>query len=1121
MRRYNLYCLFILCLFLFQPLIAMANVDAHSNDIYQDDNPIEIKGSVTDEEGIPLPGVTVKIKGKSLGIHTDSDGLFLLYVSVGTVVEFSYLGMQQQSVVIKSNKYLRVVMQSESKELGETIITGFNQTTSRRTTGSVATVDVSRLTKDSPLKSIDQLIQGQVAGVSVSAVSGRPGESAKIRIRGISTITGNEDPLWVIDGVPLQKGADIPVATTSQIKSGDFSTLYRDGIAGINPRDIENITILKDASATAIYGSQGGNGVIVVTTKRGKAGRMAINYSSNLVLQSKPQRDANLMNSQEKLAFEQELWNEFSAEKFSNNKSYPVVGIVGAIRSGYGAYNGLSLSEQDALINQLGEESTDWFDILFRNSLSQSHNLSLSGGSDKNTYYVSLGYTGNTGIVKKTDSESYNASLKLNTKVNDKLSIEFDTDISYLTAGGSAGSVDPFRFAYFANPYEKPYNDDGTYSSNDTYINLPVINNNSMYNLPPNGYNIMRDINETSSETKAITTGIRTQLSYNINDDFRLSGLMKYSYTSDESDNIVGRYTYAAWLDRPFETSNSKRTYGSISQTTSSRSSIVARAQLSYNKYLTNTHRISALGGAEVSRNYSKALAMKRYGYDPLTGNSSIPIYVDPGTGKIDYNQLIAYGAIVDGLMQQNISEDRLASFFFAADYNILERYIFSGSFRTDGSSNFGSKQQFNPTGSVGLAWNADQEDFIKRLNPIISSLAFRVSTGYTGNINRRVYPQLMLDYSNTFRKTYDDYYRMGSIRNAPNKNLRWEKVFDYKGAMNIGVFSDRLRLLVEAYVRKTKDAVSSLGVTSTTGFNTQSFNNAEMENKGLEFTFSSSIVKTKDFTWNATANIGYNVNKLTKYETISGALPAQSGNFKGYPKDALYSGKLIGVDPVTGIYKFEIRPDASPVTDSELRDAANYVFYLGTSNAPITGGFSTNVDYKNFSLNIGGAYSINRKVYNDISAPDGYSKAVYGTSPQSNLGSLQKYDLYIYHFNTNKDAINRWTVDNPRTDANPRIVDMWDTSGTPIFYQDNPVNYNIMRGALLENVSYLKITNISLSYNVPDRIYKAWGISNVNLVVSMSNIFTFTNYTGIDPETPGAVYPQSRSYSFGLSLSL
>lgn len=535
---------------------------------------IKITGTVFDETKQPLTGASVREEKTSNGTITDINGHFTIYVKKGSTIRISFLGLESHILTANIAGNFDIVLKDNSNELKQVVVTGYGKTTKDRVTGSVGIVTAEDL-KGSPTANIDQLLQGKLAGVSVQATSGRPGASSTIRIRGTKSLTSESaDPLWVIDGVPLQR--DIPKIDNSQLSTGDFNNIFANGIAGIDPNEIESISVLKDASAAAIYGSQAAAGVIVVTTKRGKAGKMQINYSANMTFVTKPPRSANLMNSQEKLAWEQELWDEFSAAGYQQyiggdeTAHYPVIGIVGMIRSGKGDFQGWSKSEQDAYIAQLGKHTTNWFDEIFRTSISNSHHLSFSGGSEKNTYYVSAGYNRNNGLLKKSNYDRYNVSAKVDMKPNKRVTLGITTDMSYQISRGSSLNVDPFKYAYFANPYEMPYNSDGSYAKDQTYFSMAKYNGSTSLQLPSNGYNILREIENTSSETKNVNANINVNLGISILKDLKFEGLGSYSYTNNISENINGQDTYAAWEDRPFEGSSisSTRTYGSIAQST-------------------------------------------------------------------------------------------------------------------------------------------------------------------------------------------------------------------------------------------------------------------------------------------------------------------------------------------------------------------------------------------------------------------------------------------------------------------------------------------------------------------------------------------------------------------------
>ena len=1080
-----------------------------------------VTGVVKDSDGIPLVGVSVMVPGTKTGTVTGFDGDYKINVAKGKTLRYSFIGFQ--TVDKKVDKaVIDLVMEPEALQMETVVVTGYSSVELRKSTGAVAVLSSDKL-KDNPLKTVDQLLQGQLAGVDVKLTSGRPGAASKVRIRGTNTITGNAEPLWVIDGVPMQK--NVPSMNTSQIQSGDFDNIFATGIGSINPNDIESITVLKDASAAAIYGSQAANGVIVVTTKQGKAGKAHVSYSGSVSLQTKPSRSPDLMNSREKLAWEQELWDEFAADGFNKTQSgisthYPVVGIVGQIRSGYGRFKGWSKEQQDAYIEELGSQSTDWFDVLFRNTVSTSHYLSVSGGSDKLTYYVSGGYGWNNGVVVKTNSRSANFSAKIDTRPAKWIKFGVQADFSNQKALSPSNNVNMFKYAYFANPYEMLYNEDGSYRADETYFSLPLANGSIVSVIPDNGINIMREINETSSEATSSSFTIKGNTTINIVRGLVFTGLASYTYNGDMSENINGKNTYAAFLDRPFESSAiSQRKYGSITQMSSYNTSYILRGQFNYSKTFAEWHNFNAIAGAEIRSSYAKSLTTKRYGYDPVTGNHSTPLFPNNGTDKIEYDKLITFGKYMDGSAGQSIMEDAFASFYGTASYNYRSRYIFSATLRSDGSNNFGSDEQFNLNWSVSGAWNIDQERWMQPVSHVISTLGLRGGFGYTGGVNKSVYPVLIMNYSSVFRNAEDDFYRMGSIQNAPNPNLRWEKNRTINAGLTFGFLKDRITGEFSWYNNKNLDQVTSVRVPYTTGFGSQSYNTSEQVNTGVELTLSATVLRMKDFSWRITANGAYNYNELTKYESPRGDIFGEY--YVGYPLGKIFTGKTSGIDPETGIYNFIPRPDVKFKNDEDRRQYQNYLFYVGTSNAPWTGGFSTSLSYKNFSINMVGNFSLGGKIVNDIVSPADYGDVGSGSGEPI---QSSRNDLYVNHLNVVRAVTHRWTPENPVTDGYPRLIDAYgprleDSKGQ---YLDKrrPYASTLTKCILLEDVSYLKFSSISFSYSLPDRWAKAMKMEGVSASFLMNNLFVLTNYSGIDPETSGAVYPPSRSFTFSLSLS-
>lgn len=831
------------------------------------------------------------------------------------------------------------------------------------------------------------------------------------------------------------------------------------------------------------------------------------------------------MNSKQKLAWEQELWDEFSADGFTNGSYYPVVGIVGMLRANKLGKDGkvwtdegfepMSAAEQDAYIADLSKTTTNWFDELFRTAFSMNHYLSLSGGTDVATYYVSFGYSKDNGILKKVSYDRYSLSTKVKLNPHERVSVDLGVDFSQQKSDGSSLNVNPFQYAYFANPYEKPYNEDGSYRPDYTYYNLNQINGGREAILPANGYNIMREINETSSVADDYAANLMLSLNYIISSKFRFSGLLSYSFINNKSDNINGIDTYAAFKDKPSELDdwNSRRTYGSITQSSANNTNYSARGQLNYSDIFNSIHRLQVLAGAEIRGSKAKSIYEKRYGYDPVTGNSSTPA-PEKTDDQVDYNKLVDMANLIDGLSGQSIEETRFASFYASVDYSLYDKYIASLSFRTDGSNNFGSDEQFNPTWSLGLAWHVGDEHFMEKLRPVLSRLKLSVAMGYTGNVNKTEKPELIMYYSTSYRKTDLENLRIGEVRKAPNPHLRWEKTRDMKVALDFGLFNNRINGLVEAYYRLSKDLVTSVDVPYVTGFRGQGYNTSQIENKGIEATLQALVFRYRDFKFNASVNVAWNSNILKRYTS---PISYSANNFVGYPLGSIFAGKSTGINPETGLYKYKLRPDADILKPTDLSDVNNYIYYKGTSTAPVTGGFNFSFSWKTLSLSVGGAYSLGGKVVDEITSPVSYNTiSVTGMSSGERIPTSEN-DLYVNHLNVRKDVTNRWTEDNRTGVKYPRIID---TYGERLYYdQIYPTSSTITRATMLENVSFLRVKNMSLSYSLPSNVVSKMGLSSLSFSFILTNLFTITNYSGLDPETPGATYPLARSCSFGLSL--
>lgn len=1080
---------------------------------------MRFSGRVTDTDGVPVIGAgLVCIEKNTAGTTTDLDGNFSITLPAGAkTVKFSSVGMKElvYQLIPGRTENVRIIMEWENTELDQVVVTGYAQTSVKRITGSVAVLNSEKF-EAKAISSVDALMQGEVAGVSIKSLSGQPGTQAKITIRGSNNITGSSAPLWVVDGVPLQ--SESPALSSEQLATGGFDNIFVNGIGNINPNDIESITILKDAAAAAIYGSRAANGVIVVTTKKGEAGKMRISYNNTFSWSFKPERSLNLMNSSEKLSWEDELWNEFSAAKYAasltdNTVIYPVVGIVGQIRAGLGDFASMKgdKAAQDKYIESLRNVDTNWYNLLFRNSFSQGHHLSLSGGSGKSTYYVALGLNDEDGMLIHNDYRRYNVNAKMTLTPTDWARIDVGMEAARQESKMPYSTVDPFYYAFFSNPYERAYNADGSYAADNTWFTLGYYNGRGAEQvMPKNGFNIIRELDSNYSKTANTNGTFRAQTDFRIIEPLHFVGLVSYSYSNNSTDKVIDKYSYSAFRDRLGSDDRSQTNlYGNISQNRTNRNSYVARGHFSFNKTFAETHTVNLLAGAELRGSGSNTIFTKRYNYDPKTGTTSLPQISGPQDEWLSE---------VEKLNGEYFSKTRYASFYASADYYLGKSIVLNASFRTDGSSNFGSNKQFNPTWSAGAAWHIGEEAWMKKALPALSHATLRAAYGFTGDVNTSTSHLLVIQYlQQQYRYFGDETFNLGTIPSAPNPDLGWEKTQDAKAGLDFGLWKDRLTLNTEYYYRLSTDVVTSSPVQSTTGFTHVYFNAADIMNSGIELTLNGKIIQTKDWGLSAAVNFAYNYNKVLKYNPVSkSGITSKDRYVEGYPTGAIFSGKYAGIASDTGLYQFELRPDATISTATDLNKPDNYRYFLGTTIAPYTGGFNLSASWRQLRLSISGVYSFGCKTYENFRYPASYSNASHSGVSTETVQS-QFSDLYGNHLNVEKDRTNRWTATHTTGVKYPRIYDYFD--GKYNFASYNPMDSSIIDAVYLKNNSYLRIKSIILTYSLPGAAVKKMRMRGLSFNVSLNNFFTFTKYDGMDPEIPGATYPTTRSVSAGMNI--
>ena len=917
---------------------------------------------ISSEDNLPLIGASVYVTAEDLkkagsaqttmGVITDVDGQFSIAIPAGITRFFcSYVGYDVLEVkLVPGKEHYEITLHASSQMLDAVVVTGYQTVERRKLTAAVSKLDISDETIGA-VKSIDQALAGQIAGLSVSPTSGAPGAPAKIRIRGTASLNGTQDPLWVLDGIPLE-GTDVPEPD----ELNDITNMKQSSIAGLNPADIENITILKDAAATAIYGARAANGVIVITTKKGKVGKPVINFSSRFTYTPTLSLDRlNLLNSAEKVGLEMDMIrNNYSPD---NHK-----GGVYNILSNYnelsafqnGGWDALS-SDTQAAINRLKSVNTNWGDILFRDAFSQEYNLSLSGGTERVTYYTSFGYYKEDGNVDGVGMDRFNLVGKTSYKVNSILKVGASMfanrrkNTNYLT--DAYGMSNPVFYSRKANPYFELYDKNGNY--NYDYD----IQNNTDKDL---GFNIFEERQNTSNESVVNSFSSIFDAELRFNDKWKLTSQFGYQLEKTSREEIADWESYAmryyyklSEYSQGGETKHFLPEGGMQKSYENSNSQITWKAMGEYRDSFNDIHELEVMAGTELRKTWYETLFSAGYGFDRKTLTTKPVIFPNESY------------ATSFPLHQTTYKENAYVSFYSTASYSLLNRYTVGGSIRFDGSDLFGvdKKYRYLPLYSVSALWRLSQEPFMQQAK-WVDNLVFRASYGLQGNIDKNTSPFLLGTYrsESILPGVSEDVI---IINSAPNKKLRWEKTQSVNAGFDFSVLNQAINLSVDYYYRKGTDLIALRMLPLETGFTSMNVNWASMENKGVEISLSTRNITTKNFSWYTNFNFAYNGNKVLQEN-----IPEQqtTPGREGYPVGAIFALKTAGVNKETGNMMF-YNPEGEKVTLKELyrlkdewgigiassdvtaAEERTFYSYIGSSDAPYTGGLINTFSYKNLSL--------------------------------------------------------------------------------------------------------------------------------------------------------------------------
>ena len=1083
---------------------------------------------ISGEDNQPLIGASVYVHSdelkrigaaqETIGTITDIDGKFSLSVPEKVTRLFcSYIGYEEQTIALQGDKKsYRIVLHPSSHTLADVVVTGYQTVERRRLTAAISKVELSDAMVGA-VKSIDQALTGQIAGVAVSTTSGAPGAPAKIRIRGTASMHGTQDPLWVLDGIPLE-GTDIPKSTGND---NDITNIGQSSIAGISPNDIESITILKDAAATAIYGARAANGVIVVTTKKGRSGKPIINFNTKLTYT--PNLDTsrlNMLNSDEKVNLELQMMKEAPFDKWGWGMFFVPVyaekGRVAAILKQYQlldiyrekGWDGLTPEAQNA-INQLRGINTDWNDILFRDAFTQEYNVSISGGGEKVTYYNSLGYTKENGNVPGVSMSRFNLTSKTSYQINKLLKIGVSIfanrrkNNSFMS--DTYGLVNPVYYSRIANPYFTPFD------SNNNYLYDYDVVTGTETDLNQ-GFNIFEERANTNKES--VTTAINSifDAELRFNDRWKLSSQIGVQWDQLSQDEYVGMNSYNMRNMREntaYWNSNNVRTYlipegGMLKTTGATTSQITWKAQGEYKDTFGDIHDVQVMAGAEIRKNWYENHTSTGYGYDPKTLTFKNLIFRDEKQAN-EWK-----------LKNEVYRENAYASFFANGSYTLLNRYTVGGSIRMDGSDLFGvdKKYRYLPIYSASGLWRLSNESFINQYK-WIDNLAVRLSYGLQGNIDKNTSPFLLGKYQNVSILP-GQFEENIIVDNAPNSKLRWEKTASYNAGLDFSVLNQAINLSVDYYYRKGTDLIGNKMLPLENGFTSMTVNWASMENKGIEINLQTRNIATKNFSWYTSFNFAYNQNKVLKVMTEKDQV---TPSLEGYPVGAIFVLKTKGIKPETGQILIENK-NGEAVTVEELfrmkdqgnfdgeysigvekEEARGFYSYAGTSDAPYTGGFMNTFNYRNWELNLNFAYTLGAHIQ---------------TTPSYYAADLDPGR------NMNRDILDRWTSEN--------------TSGTlPALttLSTNPADYYLFSSRRdlyksldiwTKKLNYIRLQNIRLAYHLPSEWLRKANIGGATIGLEGRNLFVFgssyKNY--MDPESMGNLYstPVPKSVTLNLSLN-
>lgn len=1029
---------------------------------------IKVKGKVTDEKGMPLVGAAVSDNSSGKGVLTDFDGVYEITVASGeTTLAFSYIGFVRQEIKVAGKSVINVVLKEDTLELGEILVTGYQNISSERATGSFSKIDAEDI-KEQRLSSLDAVLEGRIVGYQNGV------------IRGTTSMNGLTTPLYVIDGFPIEN-----------TRYNQYFSL-EENLPNLNLEDIESITVLKDAAASSIYGARAANGVVVITTKKAKTGETNISFSSNLTVTPYRNYTGNLTDSADIIGLEKG-WaagnpnlqaTDGSATAYAASMLENAVFTSQGMQTILNRYAGnISESEMNSRLNGLGAMGYKYYDDVARyakrDQYFTQHNISLGQATEKNNFNASLTYKGNEFEDIYSENQSIGINIKNSTQVNSWLSVDLGTYVYYNKSDQQTYSAFSPGFKY--QPYNSLLNADGTpfTSTAESRYNSSILQSMEDYGLYSMDITPMDEFGRNLVEGRNFLNRTFAKLNVKFSNAFNYNAMFQYEYGVDRTSQLRDKESYSVRslvngmvTISPSNTAVYNLPYGDIIKESNQFSNAYNfRQQLNFAKVYNDVHDVTAIAGTEIRHTKLEYGDNTRYGWDEQTLT-----YTPVNQADL----LTIYGPIFGGYLNQNdfYAErelvNRYVSLYGNTGYTYDRRYSVTGSLRWDRSNLWGTdnKYQDEPTWSAGAGWNIDKESFFQ--TSWVDMLKLRASYGIGGNVAKDSAPYMTAYYYANINVGG----MQGTINSRPNPELSWEKTTTTNIGLDFSLFKNRLGGTFDVYNKKGEDLLAnSVGVpTEGWGYSTYTLNNGEMTNKGFEVSLKGTIIKTPSFSWDASILYANNKNEVTYVNVEAPVYFLQLDYPSAFPRvgtnfNSIYGYKWAGLSSTGLPQVYDASGNAVTYNPGDLDAIEDY----GTTVPVQSGSFHTALVYKNFSLSALFIYEAGHKIRNTFlpMLDNNYSSGLNGYV--TDIGIV------------NKDIVNRWQQPGDEAFTNvPRAVYEYE----PDFSSDSRTIYSYADVNILD-ASNLRLSNVSLAYHMPADFIKKVKLQDVRFNFNVENVFT------------------------------